>query len=112
MSLKSEYVSLELKWATASSLSFALTKDDLHHFWLEDLLYLYHDRRYETVPRSLDLQTERAVESWFEFVAGVLKEYGSEVLTDQSGSWARLAQAQSKRDAEYAAMMNARYGRN
>jgi hypothetical protein len=33
-------------------------------------------------------------------------------LTDQSGSWDRLAQAQSKRDAEYAAMMNARYGRN
>jgi len=112
MSLKSGHVFLELEWATASSLSFALTKDNVRHFWLEDLLYLYHDRRYETVPFSRDLRTEGDVESWFEFVAGVLKEYGRDVLTDQPGWWDRLAQAQSKRDAEYGAMMDARYGPN
>lgn len=110
--LKSGSVSLELKCATASSLSFALTKDNLRHFWLEDLLYLHHDQRFESVPFSLDLRTEGDVESWFEFVAGVLKEYGRDVLTDQPGAWEQLVQAQSERDANYAAMMNAKYGRS
>jgi hypothetical protein len=110
--LKSGHVCLELGWATASSLSFALTKDDVRYFWLEDLLYLYHDQRYEKVPLSLDLRTEGDVASWFEFVAGVLEEYGGDLLTDQPGSWDQLARAQSKRDAEHAAMTDARHGRN
>ena len=112
MWLKSGNVSLELKCATASSLSFALTKDNLRHFWLEDLLYLYHDQRFETIPFSLDLRTEGDVESWFEFVASVLKEYGSDLLTDRPGAWEQLAQAQSERDAKYEAMMNAKHGRS
>jgi hypothetical protein len=112
MHLKSGHVRLELGWATASSLSFALTKDGVRHFWLQDLLYLYHDERYEKVPLLLDLQTEGDVESWFEFVACVLEQYGRDLLTDQPESWEQLAQAQSKRDAEYAAMMDARHGRN
>jgi hypothetical protein len=112
MLLKSGNVSLQLECATSSSLSFALTKDHLRHFWLEDLLYLYHDQRFQTVPFSLDLRTEADVESWFEFVASVLKAYGSDLLTDRLGAWERLAQAQSERDAKYAAMMNEKHDRH
>jgi len=108
--LASGRVSIELKWATASSLSFALTNDNTRHFWLEDLLYLHRDSRYSTVPNSLSLRTGEDVESWFRFVSSVLQQYGPELLTDQAGSWERLSQAQSQRDAEYAAMMNAKYG--
>lgn len=108
--LASGRVSVELKWATVSSGSFALTNDNAQHFWLEDLLYLHRDSRYSSVPYSLSLRTEEDVESWFRFVSSVLQQYGRELLTDQAGSWERLSQAQSQRDAEYAAMMNAKYG--
>jgi len=105
-------VFLELAWATQSSLSFSLTRDKVIHFWLEDLLFLHGDDRYRTVPSSLDLKTELDVESWFSFVSGVLRKYGQDLLTDQAEAWSRLAAAQSKRDAEYIAMMNAKYGQH
>ena len=110
--LTSGRVSLELAWATQSSLSFALARDQAKHFWLEDLLFLHGDSRYRTVPTSLDLKTERDVESWFGFVSSVLRRYGQDLLTDQDEAWSRLAEAQSKRDAEYVAQMNAKYGRH
>jgi hypothetical protein len=110
--LASGRVSLELAWATQSSLSFALTRDKANHFWLEDLLFLHGDSRYRTVPISLDLKTEKDIESWFSFVSEVLRKYGQDLLTDQAEAWSRLAEAQSKRDAEYVAMMNAKYGQH
>jgi len=103
-------VSLELEWATQSSLSFALTRDEANHFWLEDLLFLHGDSRYKSVPMSLDLKTEEDVESWFSFVADALRKYGQDLLTDQADAWRRLAEAQSKRDAEYKSFMDAKYG--
>jgi hypothetical protein len=110
VNLTAGQVSLELKWATQSSLSFALTRDGARHFWLEDLLFLYGDGRYRVVPISLDLRTEEDVESWFSFVSDVLRKYGQELLTDQAEAWIRLAAAQSKRDAEYKSFMDAKYG--
>jgi hypothetical protein len=108
--LTSRHVFLELAWATQSSLSFALTRDKVHRFWLEDLLFLHGDSRYRTVPASLDLKTEEDVEAWFSVVSSILREHGQALLADQEEAWNRLAEAQSKRDAEYVAMMNAKYG--
>jgi hypothetical protein len=109
--LVSGRVFLELAWATQSSQSFTLARDKAHHFWLEDLLFLHSDSRYRTVPTALDLKTEEDVEAWFSFVSGVLREYGQDLLTDQPEAWSRLAEAQSKRDAEYVSKMNAEYAR-
>lgn len=105
-------VFLELAWATKSSLSFSLTRNKVNHFWLEDLLFQHGDDRYRTVPTSLDLKTKEDVESWFSFVSGVLRKYGQDLLTDQAEAWSRLAEAQSKRDGEYVALMNAKYGQH
>lgn len=112
VSLTHGRVSLELAVSAQSSLSFSLTRDKVTQFWLEDLLFLHDDDRYRTVPTSLDLKTEEDVESWFSFVSDVLQKYGQDLLTDQPEAWSNLAEAQSKRDAEYAAMMDAKYGQH
>ena len=109
--LSSGSVFLVLACATQSSQSFTLTRDKASHFWLEDLLFLHSDSRYRTVPTFLDLKAEEDVETWLSFVSRVLREYGPDLLTDQAGAWGRLAEAQSKRDAEYAVEMEAKFGR-
>jgi hypothetical protein len=103
-------VVVELGCATQSSLSFSMSRDDLGHFWIEDLLYLNGDRRYESVPQAIHLNTEADVDDWFQFISDVLRQYGDELLRDNPGAFDRLAHAQSQRDAEYAARMNAKYG--
>jgi hypothetical protein len=107
--LVSGQVRLELGWAAQSSLSFALSRDTAS-FWLEDLLFLHGDSRYKTVPAALDLRTREDVEEWFSFVSDVLRKYGQDLLTGQAEPWSRLADAQSKRDAEYVTLMNTKYG--
>lgn len=107
--LSSGAVNIEIGWATQSSLSFSLGGDG-RHFWVEDLLFLHGDGRWRSVPQSIDLSTEADVESWFGFLSSVLRDYGKELLDGQPDAFARLAEAQSRRDAEYAAMMNATGG--
>jgi hypothetical protein len=108
--LTSGQVFVELAWATQSSQSFAIARDKANYFWLEDLLFLYGDSRYKNVPVSLDMKTEEDVEIWFDFASNILREYGHNLLTNQPEAWSRLTEAQLKRDAEYAAMMNAKHG--
>jgi hypothetical protein len=102
----------EVSCATLSCLSFALSRTDLRQFWIEDLLYLYADPRYRSVPRALSLNSESDVDQWLRFLSGVLRQYGDELLRDEPGAFEQLAHAQSQRDAEYAAEMNAKYGSN
>jgi hypothetical protein len=71
------------------------------------LLYLHRDPRYQSVPESIHLNIEADVEGWFRFISDVLRKYRDEVLRDKSGAFARLAEAQSKRDTEFVAKMNA-----
>jgi hypothetical protein len=103
-------VVIEVRCAAQSSLSFSIRRGDLGDFWIEDLLYMNHDRRFESVPQHLELTDEVAVDVWLQFLSSVLRQYGEKLLTGEPGAFARLAEAQSQRDAEYAAKMNAKYG--
>jgi hypothetical protein len=108
----SNFVYVKLEWSKNASLScsFGPASNDVDVFWLEDLLFLYADDRYKTVPKSLNLDTERAVDEWFRFVADIFKKYGTELLTNRPGIFDRLTVAQKTRDAEYVAAMNKKHG--
>jgi hypothetical protein len=109
MRLVSGPVAVELGWATQASQSFSIRRGDLGDFWIEDLLYLHGDERYLTVPQAIHLRTEADVDAWFRFISEALGQYGDEQLRDSPGAFERLAQAQAQRDAEYAAMMDAKH---
>jgi len=112
MRLVSGPVAVEIEWATQAYLSFSIQRDGSGDFWIDDLLYLHGGQRYLTVPQAIELSTEADVDAWFRFIAGVLREYGDEQLRDERGAFERLAHAQARRDAEYAAMMDAKHGSN
>jgi len=101
-------VVIEVGWATQSSLSFSIRRGDLGDFWVDDLLYLHRDERYESVPQAINLNAEADIDVWFQFLSGVLRQYGEKLLRDTPGAFDRLAGAQSERDAEYAARKNAK----
>ena len=103
-------VVVEIAWATQSSLSFSMRRGDLGDFWVDDLLCLHGDQRYLSVPQAIHLNTEVDVADWFRFISEILRKYGDELLLDKPGAFDRLAHAQSRRDAEYVARMNAKYG--
>ena len=109
MRLRCGSVTVEIGWAVSSSLSFCLSRDD-RNYSVEDLLYLGGDKRYESVPQRIELNTEAEVDRWLQFISGVLRAYGDEQLRNSPGAFERLDRAQAQRDAEYAAMMNAKYG--
>ena len=110
MRLESGAVSIELGWATQSTLSFSLTRSECRDFRIEDILYLFGDERYRSVPQAIQLNTESEVDEWFRFVSSVLLQHGDALLRNEPGAFGRLAEAQAKRDAEYATMMNEKYG--
>ena len=101
---------VELGWATQSSLSFCISRRGRGDFWVDDLLYLHGDSRYRSVPQTIHLKSESDVDQWFQFISGVLLQYGDELFRDSAGAFDRLAKAQSQRDTEYVAMMNAKSG--
>lgn len=103
-------VAVELRWSVSSTLSFQMTRGDSGDFWIEDLLFLQKDQRYLSIPHSLQMDTEADVDGWFGFISNVVHQYGDELLRDVPGAFERLARAQAQRDAEYVAMMDAKYG--
>jgi hypothetical protein len=103
-------VAVELGWSSQSSLSFSMSRSDLGDYWVEDLLYMHRDQRYLSIPQAIQLSTEADVDAWFQFISEALRQYGDELLRDIPGAFERLAHAQSERDAEYVAKMNAQYG--
>jgi hypothetical protein len=104
------YVDLRYSKKPSLSCSFGLESKKDAVFWIDDLLFLCGDSKYRSLPQSLNLDTEDEVEKWFRFVADVFKRCGREVLSNQPGIFDRLAHAQSKRDAEFVAAMNEKYG--
>lgn len=109
MRLRREAVVVELSCATQSSLSFSMSRSDHGDFCVDDLLFLHGDQRYRSVPQAIRLNTEPDVDDWFQFISKVLLRYGDELLRDRPGVFDRLARAQTQRDAEYVAEMNAKH---
>jgi hypothetical protein len=105
------FLKLEYSKNPVLSCSFGTDLRDGKEFGLDDLLFLYGDRRYRELPQSLTLGSETEVESWFQFIADVFKQFGREVLSNQPGVFDRLAQAQAQRDAQYVEAMNQKYGK-
>jgi len=104
------FLNLEYSMNLSLSCSFGPDSEAGKEFGIDDLLFMFGDRRYRELPQSLVLNTESDVERWFRFIADVFKQYGREVLSNQPGIFDRLAQAQALRDAEFVAAMNEKYG--
>ena len=100
------YLRLEYSNYSRLSCAFGSAARKEAHFWIDDLLFLYRDSRYRTLPQSLKLDTTEDIERWFRFVAEVFRQYGHDLLSDQPGIFDRLEGAQAERDAEYGAAMN------
>jgi hypothetical protein len=110
--LSSRAVYLELQWAKKhnSSCSFGPESNPKESFGIDDLLFMYGDQRYRTLPDELGLNTESDVERWFTFLASIFKQYGHDVLSNRPGIFAELAKAQAQRDHEYTQAMDRLYG--
>ena len=104
------YLRLECIESLTLSCSFGPEALPQQVFWINDLLFMNEDPTYRTLPAELSLDTEEKVENWFAFLAGVFKQYGDPVLSNQPGIFSRLAKAQSERDAEYVQEMNRKFG--
>jgi hypothetical protein len=78
---------------------------------IQDLLFLYGDQRYRTLPEKLAMNTEREVGDWFRLVAGIFRQYGREVLRNEPGIFDRLVLAQTQRDKEFITAMNEQHER-
>jgi hypothetical protein len=105
-------VYLDLRWATHYSLScsFGRKSDPANIFDIADLMFLYADQRYRTLPDELRLETEADVERWFEFVAEILETYGDDLFRNRAGFFERLLTAQKQRDLEHTQEMDRLYG--
>jgi len=106
-------VYVALAWAknVSSSCTFGQAPDR-SSFWIDDLLFLYHDQRYKSLPQALSLDSESAIAEWVEFLASVFRQYGHAVLINRPGIFEELAAAQKARDADYAAEMDRRNKHN
>lgn len=99
------YLELECSSNPWMSCQFGPETREQKHFYIYDLLFLYRDQRYRIVPEQLTMNSSTEVQDWFQFIAGVFKQYGRDVLSNQPGIFDRLKHAQAERDAEYAAAM-------
>lgn len=104
------YLELECALNPWMSCQFGPESAERKHFSIQDLLFLYGDQQYRTLPEKLAMNTEGKVEDWFRFVAGLFRQYGGEVLRNEPGIFDRLAQAQTQRDEEFVAAMNEQHG--
>lgn len=106
-------VYLQLQWAkkyASSSCWFGTESNPQNSFSIEDLLFMYGDAGYRTLPQELGLNTEDDIQAWFGLLARIFKQYGREVLSNQPGIFDRLGKAQADRDRQYTREMNERYG--
>lgn len=109
----SGHVYIEFAWAkdSSSSCSFGPEGSSKGPFWIHDLLYLYADQRYRTLPDELSLNSESEIDRWFVFLADMFKEYGRDVLSNKVGIFDELEAAQARRGLEYSQEMDRRYGK-
>ncbi len=106
----SNAVYVELAWAkdVSSSCSFGCEANPDAMFWIDDLLFLYGDRRFQPLPEELELDSESVVERWIALLAGIFHEYGHAFLRAQPGICEELKAAQEARDRKYSEEMESR----
>jgi hypothetical protein len=104
------YVHLEFANTPSLSCFFGPEGDEEQEFWIDDLLFLYNDDRYITLPQTLTFETEDDLDEWYKFLAEVFKKYGQEFLSGVPGIFERLVCAQQTRDSEYIRRMNEMHG--
>jgi len=104
------YLNLECSKNTSISCSFGPEVNPHKSFWIDDLLFMYSDARYRSIPQTIDLSTSKEVEEWFGFVAEILRQHGHSLFSDEPGIFDRLERAQDRRDTEYISEMDRRYG--
>ncbi len=95
------YLALEFSHRADLSCTFGLERETNQSFSIETLLFLCGDESFRHVSSWQVLDTTRALESWSEFVAGVWRRYGHDVLTNQPGVFERLSRARTMLDEEY-----------
>jgi hypothetical protein len=99
------YLKLECIDNPALSCSFGPEPEQDKTFWIDDLLFLNFDQRYKTLPVTLQLDSEGAVDAWFKFLADIFKRYGDPVFKNKPLIFAQLLKAQGERDREYVLKM-------
>lgn len=109
----SDEVYVQVEWAKnySSSCSFGCESNPNRSFRIDDLLYLYGDSRYKSLPETLVLDSQNAIAQWVEFLASVFRQYGHELLSGRLGICDEFAEAQEARDKEYTQEMDRLYGR-
>jgi hypothetical protein len=106
----SVYIRLRYAVKTWMSCRFGPEPEGEHSFIIEDLLFLYRDHRYRSLPEDLALDTESAVKKWFGTLASIFQKYGDQLLTNAPGIFDHLNRAQAERDSEYSQEMFRLYG--
>jgi len=101
-------VDVTLKYANdhASSCMFGPTGSS-QVFWLANLLFLFHDSRYDALTPALSLTSERDIQEWFGYAARILRELGNDVLSNCPGIFEKLAHAQAQQDLLFAERIRA-----
>ena len=109
-SSRSVYIRLEYAIKAWMSCRFGPEPEGEHFFTIDDLLFLYRDDRYRSLPEDLALDTENAVKKWFGTLATIFRKYCNELLTNTPAVFEHLARAQAERDAAYSQEMFRLYG--
>jgi hypothetical protein len=94
------FLELEFAHTIHMTCAFGSENEPNNLFWLDDLVYLFGKEPYKFAPPKLTPNTTEELEVWFNHVANVFQMHGRPVLSNETGIFARLAEAQSKRDKE------------
>jgi hypothetical protein len=102
---------VQVAWArsVSSSCTFGCESNRDRSFWIDDLLYLYGDKRYKSLPDELVLDSQNTITQWVAFLASIFRQYGHDILRSRAGIFDELVAAQEARDREYAEEMDRRY---
>lgn len=103
------FVRLELCDDPAATCIFGLEAVPEQSFGLDDLLFLHGDPAWQRLAERRPLRNEAEVDGWFAYAARLLEESGADILAGTPASFARLKDAQDRRDATYIQFMDERF---
>jgi hypothetical protein len=104
------YLHLECSKNMSIACSFGQESERRRDFWIVDLLFMFGDARYRSIPQMIEMNTRKDVADWFGFIADVFRRDGQGILSNEAGVFERLRKAQDDRDAEYTSEMDRKYG--
>jgi hypothetical protein len=105
------YVDIEFAENSSLCCTFGPERNMDQVFWPEDLLYLYKSKEYELFENEQRLNNVDELERRFDLIAGVLHQYGYEVLRNELGIFERLQRAQNERNVIYNKLMDEKESR-